>query len=113
MTRDTTQVTRGENAGRTLTHVAVARSVGKGTVLRAGEQTLVSIPIPPTLRAQPADGRRIVLIAQQHDQGRVLGVASEEISVTFPAAGGKARAQSRTLRDSLKVLRCSFLSAAL
>jgi hypothetical protein len=94
---DSTQVARGENAGRTLSHVAVARSVGKGVVLKSGEQTLVSIPISPALRAQPESGRRLVLIVQQRGQGRVIGLASEEISADFANASGKARVQSRTL----------------
>jgi hypothetical protein len=95
--RDSTQVARGENAGRTLAHVAVARSVGKGTVLKSGEQALVSIPISPALRAQPEGGRRLVLIVQQRGQGRVIGLASEEISVDFARTAEKAGAQSRTL----------------
>jgi hypothetical protein len=95
--RDSTQVARGENAGRTLAHVAVARSVGKGVVLNSGEQALVSIPISPSLRAQPEGGRRLVLIVQQRGQGKVVGLASEEISVDFAKVPEKAGEQSRTL----------------
>jgi hypothetical protein len=96
------QVQRGENAGRTLTHVSVARSVGKGTVLRDGEQTLVSIPVPRALRLQPPDGRRLVLIVQQPDQGRVIGLASEEISAEFSAVLSKTGAKSEPPPSTLE-----------
>ena len=82
---DTTSVPRGENAGRTLKHVAVARAVGRGMVLRAGEQTLVSIPLTTALRAPLPSGRRLVLVAQLHGQGRVLGLASEPIPASQTA----------------------------
>jgi hypothetical protein len=76
---DSEQVLHGENAGRTLAHVAVARSVGKSTVLHEGEQTLVTIPLTAALRNQPLTGKHLVLIAQLRGQGRVLGLATEEM----------------------------------
>ena len=98
----TTKVPRGENAGRTLMHVAVARSVGKGMVLRNGDQTLVSVPLPQPVRDQAQGGRRLVMIVQLHGQGRVIGLASQEIAADFSPAKNTAVAsgavgQSRTL----------------
>jgi hypothetical protein len=92
-----TQVARGENAGRTLTHVSVARSVGRGMVLRDGEQTLVSVPVSQALRVQPQGGRRLVLVVQQPGQGRVIGLASEEISAEFSKSGGRSARSTSTL----------------
>jgi hypothetical protein len=91
--RDTTSVARGENAGRTLSHVAVARRVGVGVVLRAGEQTLVSIPMAAALRTQTEGGRRLVLVAQLRGQGRVVGLLSEELS-----GGGSTSASETSVR---------------
>ena len=95
--RDSTQVEHGENAGRKLEHVSVARSVGKGMILRDGEQTLVKIPVSPALRAQPETGRRLVLVVQQPGQGRVIGLASEEISAEFSKSASKSQRQASTL----------------
>ncbi len=78
--RDSEQVLHGENAGRTLAHVAVARSVGKGTVLHEGEQTLVTIPLTAALRNQSLTGKHLVLIVQLRGQGRVVGLATEELA---------------------------------
>ncbi|WP_263377673.1 DUF1223 domain-containing protein [Granulicella paludicola] len=94
---DSTQVQRGENAGRTLAHVSVVRSVGKGMVLRDGEQTLVKIPVSQALRAQPESGRRLVLVVQQRGQGRVIGLASEEISAEFSRSAAPSVRSASTL----------------
>jgi hypothetical protein len=76
---ETRHILRGENAGRTIVHVAIARSVGKSVVLHPGDQTMVSIPAPPPLKIQPEGPRRLVLIAQLPGQGRVVGLASQEL----------------------------------
>jgi hypothetical protein len=60
-------------------HVSVARSVGKSVVLHPGEQTMVSIPAPPSLQIQPEGPRRLILIAQMPGQGRVVGLATQEL----------------------------------
>lgn len=98
---DSEQVLHGENAGRTLAHVAVARSVGKSTLLREGDQTLVTIPLTAALRNQPLTGKHLVLIAQLRGQGRVVGLATEEMTAEIPAtvvdaAGDKALSQAPT-----------------
>lgn len=106
---DTTQVARGENAGRTLSHVAVARRVGKGVVLKAGEQTLVSIPLHGLLQTQTTGGRRLVLVAQLPGQGRVVGLLSEPFEAGIPtsesAAGGTSASVAGLASRTLKARR--------
>jgi hypothetical protein len=72
--RDESQVSRGENAGRTLKHVAVLRSlVPAGTV---GKSDKVSQDITVNFNNQNRRALRIVGIIQEPSAGRVLGVAS-------------------------------------
>lgn len=72
--RDTTEVRRGENAGRTLSHVAVARllqeagRIGKDGVYR---QT-VRLAVPP---GAGKDGLRVIAFESQGEEGKVLGAA--------------------------------------
>jgi hypothetical protein len=67
---DITQVPRGENGGRTLTHVSVVRAlqeVGRGW---SAEPQTASLTLP----AGKASPRHIVLFATDPDVGRVLAV---------------------------------------
>src|SRR3984893_13333840 len=71
---DESQVSRGENAGRTLKHVAVLRSlVSVGTV---GKTDKVSRDISVKFSSEGGRPLRIVGIIQESSAGRVLGVAS-------------------------------------
>jgi hypothetical protein len=74
--RDESSVKRGENTGKTLTHVAVVRSLGKvGTVSKtAGLEKTVRVP----LHTQTADMRVVVFVAES--TGPVMGVAMEPLS---------------------------------
>jgi hypothetical protein len=65
-----TRVAAGENKGRTLTHVAVVRSLKKiGSVRRGGGfSKLVEL-------AGSAHGQRIVVFVQEAGQSRVMGAA--------------------------------------
>jgi hypothetical protein len=73
---DQSSVRRGENAGRTLTHVAVVRSLTKvGTVTKtAGLDKTVRLP----LGAQPADTRVVVFVAESG--GPVRGSVMERLT---------------------------------
>jgi hypothetical protein len=74
--RDETNVRKGENAGRTLTHVSVVRSLSKaGTVTKAGAfQKTVRIP----LSAAPAAEMRVVVFVAELG-GPVLGLAMQRL----------------------------------
>jgi hypothetical protein len=75
---DVSQVSRGENAGRTLKHVAVLRSlVPLGTVNKADK---VSKDVTVNVSNESRGRLRIVGIIQEQSAGRVLGVASARLS---------------------------------
>jgi hypothetical protein len=73
---DTSTVPRGENAGRTLTHVAVARSLRRvGPLGQAGTQSFtLALPTQPKGHGEAA--LHLVLFAQAPGLGRVLSVDS-------------------------------------
>ena len=74
---DRSSVQRGENSGRTLAHVAVARSISRvGRVQAAGEKT-VQIQIPSSIQA--AQGHHLILFAQTPGNGRVLGTDTKPL----------------------------------
>ena len=75
---DVSQVSRGENAGRTLKHVAVLRSlVPVGTVNKTDK---VSKDVTVNVSNESRGRLRIVGIIQEQSAGRVLGVASAQLS---------------------------------
>jgi hypothetical protein len=74
---DRSNVLRGENSGRDLVHVAVARSFTRiGKVQAPGEKT-VQIPIPVSIQSAP--GHHLILFAQAPDNGRVLGIDTKPL----------------------------------
>lgn len=69
---DRSSVLRGENSGRTLQHVAVARSLTQvGEVRGAGEQTM-EVKLPAGFQA--GTGHHLILFAQAAGLGRVEGI---------------------------------------
>ena len=74
---DRSSVLRGENSGRTLAHVAVARSLQRVATLNAANQQTVQIPIPPSFHG--TQGHHLILFAQTPGYGRVLGVDTTPI----------------------------------
>jgi hypothetical protein len=74
---DQSSVLRGENSGRTLAHVAVARSISRvGKVQVAGEKTL-QLKLPPSYQA--AQKHHLILFAQTPGNGRVLGADTKPL----------------------------------
>jgi len=73
---DHSQVARGENAGRFLSHVAVVRMlISIGTVGKAGFAKDVTIP----LTTASSSGLRVVAFVQDQASRRVLGVVQQKI----------------------------------
>ena len=68
---DQSSVLRGENSGRNLAHVSVARSIARiGKLQATGEQT-VQLPIPASFHN--GAGHHLILFVQTRGTGRVLG----------------------------------------
>lgn len=73
--RDQSSVTKGENKGRTMSHVAVVRSLGKVGALSKSSAFEKSVRVP--LPAQSAGMRVVVFVAESI--GPVTGVAVQEL----------------------------------
>jgi hypothetical protein len=67
---DLSKVAAGENRGRTLTHVAVVRSLRKIGYVKRGGTFSRQIELP-----SGANGQRVVVFLQEAGQARVFGVA--------------------------------------
>ncbi len=86
---DTMQVAHGENAGRTLSHASVVRSFRKGMMLKAGEQSILTLALPASPAIANAPSQHLVVFVQVAGQGRVIGMARQPVSVTFPTTDAK------------------------
>jgi hypothetical protein len=78
------QVAHGENAGRTLTHTAVVRSIVKVGTLRRGQAFAQDIQIkldPGT----DAHNLRLIAFVQEPGQGRVFGAVVETVGTAVAA----------------------------
>jgi hypothetical protein len=71
---DQSNVLRGENSGRSLTHVAVARTMAKVGKVQNGEQQTVQLLLPTTFHEKR--GHHAVVFVQAAGQGAVLGADS-------------------------------------
>jgi len=69
---DTSNVRRGENSGRTLTHVAVARSLTRVARAKAATEGTATIALPAAYRS--GERHHAILFAQKGEGGRILGV---------------------------------------
>jgi hypothetical protein len=70
---DLSQVSRGENAGHALTHVAVVRSLA--TVGESGRDRPFSKDLTLPLGAAGGKGLRVIVFVQDRDSAAVLGAA--------------------------------------
>jgi hypothetical protein len=74
---DRSSVLHGENSGRMLAHVALARSISRiAKVQTAGEGT-AQIPMPSSFQA--SQGHHLILFAQTPGNGRVLGTDTKPL----------------------------------
>jgi hypothetical protein len=74
---DRSSVLHGENSGRNLVHVAVARSISRVARVQAAGERTVQIQIPPSFQA--AQGHHLILFAQTPGNGRVLGIDTKPL----------------------------------
>ncbi|NYF80801.1 DUF1223 domain-containing protein [Granulicella arctica] len=74
---DQSSVSRGENSGRTLAHVSVARSIVRiAEVQREADQT-AQIALPDHFGGK--EGHHLILFVQTARSGRVLGAATQPL----------------------------------
>lgn len=76
---DQSNVLRGENSGRKLTHVAVARAFAPLGILHEAVQRSIMLPLPPSMVSNPGAGHHLVLFAQQDSGGPVVGIDTKPI----------------------------------
>jgi len=76
--RAESQVSHGENAGRTLTHVAVVTTIVRVGKLRKG-QTFVQDVQLKLERGTDIRNLRLVAFVQEPGQGRVIGAAAQTV----------------------------------
>ena len=74
---DQSSVLRGENSGRSLTHVSVARSILRVAKLESTAERTVDLQIPASFSGKP--GHHLILFAQSRGNGRVLGADSKAL----------------------------------
>jgi len=72
-------VLRGENSGRKLTHVAVARAFAPLGALQEAAEHSNTLPLPPSFLSSPGAGHHLVLFAQQGSGGPVVGIDTKPI----------------------------------
>ena len=75
--KDVSSVERGENSGRTLTHVAVLRAWK--TVGSVDRTTGFSQTVETNIPASGAKKSRIIVIVQEGQEGKIVGLASARI----------------------------------
>jgi hypothetical protein len=72
---DRSNVLRGENNGRLLQHVAVARSLTRVATIKEDVEESVHVPLPDGFQLGGA-GHHLILFAQEPRQGVILGAAT-------------------------------------
>jgi hypothetical protein len=73
---DHSNVHRGENAGRILQHVSVARSLTRVATVKGGVDRSVHLLFPEGFHAGGTSGHHLILFAQEQHQGEILGAAT-------------------------------------
>lgn len=73
---DQSNVLRGENGGRLLQHVSVARSLVRVATVRGAGQQSVHIAFPDGFHLDSGSGHHLILFAQEPHQGVIEGAAT-------------------------------------
>jgi hypothetical protein len=70
---DRSKVLRGENSGRQLQHVSVARSMSRVATVTADGEHSVHVSFPEGFSTSGGTGHHLILFAQELRQGEILG----------------------------------------
>ena len=73
---DRSNVLRGENSGRLLQHVAVARSLMRVATIKEDAEGTIHIPLPAGFQSGGGAGHHLILFAQEPQQGAILGATA-------------------------------------
>jgi hypothetical protein len=76
---DKSNVLHGENGGRLLQHVSVARSLTRVATIRGDAERSVRVPLPDGFHVGNGTGHHLILFAQQPDQGAIVGAATVQL----------------------------------
>jgi hypothetical protein len=72
---DRSNVLRGENSGRLLEHVSVARTLVKVATISGDTEKSIHLAIPEALKPKSGAGHHLVLFVQEPHQGAIVGAA--------------------------------------
>jgi hypothetical protein len=75
----TSKVLHGENSGRTLSHVSVARSITRIASIKTSTERNVHLPLSTSAQVPSGQGRHLILFAQASGLGRVLGIDTKPL----------------------------------
>ena len=73
---DRSNVLRGENSGRQLQHVSVARSIARVATVRGDGEHSVHISFPEAFSTSGGTGHHLILFAQEQRQGAILAATT-------------------------------------
>ena len=73
---DRSHVLRGENNGRLLEHVSVARTLNVVATIRDSGEESFRLALPDGFQSSTAGGHHLILFAQEPHQGAILGAAT-------------------------------------
>jgi hypothetical protein len=73
---DRSNVLRGENSGRQLQHVSVARSMSRVATVRTDGEHSVHVSFPEGFSSSSGTGHHLILFAQEQRQGAILGATT-------------------------------------
>ena len=76
---DRSNVLRGENSGRLLQHVSVARSLTKVATVAGDAEKSVHLSLPEGFQVAAGSGHHLVLFVQEAHQGTILGAATASL----------------------------------
>ena len=72
---DRSNVLRGENSGRLLKHVSVARFLMRVATVTGTAEKSIHLPLPDGFQPAAGSGHHLILFAQEAHQGSIVGAA--------------------------------------